>query len=405
MSLAETPRPAQPVSSDADDHVVSIVLSVNGERHRVTVPARTQLAEILRDHLHLTGTHLGCEQGVCGACTVMIDGVPARSCIRFAGSCDGISVETIEGFSGDDLMHRLRRAFSEHHALQCGFCTPGMIVTARDIVDRLDAPDETRIRHELSGNLCRCTGYVGIVEAIADVIVQRNEAGLEPLNPAVPVPAGRGGFQPFRPTQTADSDVPAIVGAATGDGVRRDGIWTVVSRTVMLDHPPDAVWAHFSDLPEVAACIPGAELGEMSGERFDGRVAIRFGPISAAFEGDGTYALDEAAHSGRLTGKGRDKGGQSNLTGDLAFTVSEGHDAGASTVSLELRFALEGMLAQFNRPELVTGFVDYVLGEFIANCSAVLSGGTARKARPMSAFALLGVFLKSQWRRLFGPLS
>jgi carbon-monoxide dehydrogenase small subunit len=121
----------------------------------------------------LTGTHVGCEHGVCGACTVEIDDAPARSCIAYAAACDGANVRTIEGLDADPVMVQLREAFSAEHALQCGYCTPGMMVTARDIVMRLPQADEARIRKELSGNLCRCTGYVGIVRAIQRVLAQR----------------------------------------------------------------------------------------------------------------------------------------------------------------------------------------------------------------------------------------
>ncbi len=117
------------------------------------------LGDFLRDELQLTGTHLGCEHGVCGACTVLVDGQPTRSCITFAVACEGREVTTIEGYDDDAVMRLLRPAFTRHHALQCGFCTPGMLTTARDIVLRLPNADEARVRLELSGNLCRCTGY------------------------------------------------------------------------------------------------------------------------------------------------------------------------------------------------------------------------------------------------------
>ena len=149
--------------------MLDISLTVNGHPVKATVEARTQLSELLREELNLTGTHVGCEQGVCGACTVFVDGKPQRSCISYAGDCDGSSVTTIEGFDDDALMDQLRDAFSRHHGLQCGFCTPGMLITARDIILRFGETGVARIREELSGNLCRCTGYVGIVEAIEEV--------------------------------------------------------------------------------------------------------------------------------------------------------------------------------------------------------------------------------------------
>jgi len=154
---------------------IAISLVVNGEARQLLAEPREQLAELLRRELMLTGTHLGCEQGVCGACTIEIDGAPARSCIVHAGSCDGASVRTIEGFEDDAVMAALREAFSREHALQCGYCTPGMLVAARDIVLRLPDADEARVREELAGNLCRCTGYRGIVRAVLRVLAARKQ--------------------------------------------------------------------------------------------------------------------------------------------------------------------------------------------------------------------------------------
>jgi carbon-monoxide dehydrogenase small subunit len=148
-------------------------LTVNGRAVEVQAEPRDHLADVLRNILLLTGTHIGCEHGVCGACTVELDGAPARSCIAFAGSCDGAVVRTIEGFDDDAVMAALRDAFSAEHALQCGYCTPGMLVTARDIVLRLPNADDKRVREELAGNLCRCTGYRGIVRAIRRVLDER----------------------------------------------------------------------------------------------------------------------------------------------------------------------------------------------------------------------------------------
>ena len=150
-------------------------LTVNGASIACEVEPRVNLADFVREHLGLTGTHVGCEHGVCGACTLEIDGAPARSCIAYAVACDGASVRTIEGLHDDSVMGELREAFSAEHALQCGYCTPGMLVTARDIVLRLPDADDARIRKELAGNLCRCTGYVGIVRAIARVLRDRKE--------------------------------------------------------------------------------------------------------------------------------------------------------------------------------------------------------------------------------------
>jgi carbon-monoxide dehydrogenase small subunit len=153
--------------------IKQVAMTVNGRAETGLVEPRLSLADFLRERLQLTGTHLGCETGVCGACTVLLDGVPIRSCLVFAVSLDGCEVRTIEGFDNDEVMCALRAAFSQHHGLQCGFCTPGMLVAARDIVLRLPHATERDIRQELSGNLCRCTGYMGIVAAIQRVMRER----------------------------------------------------------------------------------------------------------------------------------------------------------------------------------------------------------------------------------------
>ena len=151
-------------------------LKVNGLEVAKEVEPRQHLGDFLRDELRLTGTRLACEHGVCGSCTVLVNGAPVRACLQLAVAAEGAEVRSIEGFGEDDVMAALRQAFSAAHGLQCGYCTPGMLITARDIVLRLPDADEARIRKELAGNLCRCTGYAGIVQAIASVLSQRARA-------------------------------------------------------------------------------------------------------------------------------------------------------------------------------------------------------------------------------------
>lgn len=143
----------------------SISLTVNGIGHSLAVEPRALLVDLLREHLGLTGTHVGCDTSQCGACTVLIDGRAVKSCTVLAVQADGQSVTTIEGLAGDDL-HPVQHAFWEKHGLQCGFCTPGMILTAVDLLAENADPTEAEIRHALEGNLCRCTGYQNIVAAI-----------------------------------------------------------------------------------------------------------------------------------------------------------------------------------------------------------------------------------------------
>ena len=157
----------------------NIGMTVNGVRHQVEVETRVTLADCLRHHLGLTGTHLGCEHGVCGACTVIVDGQTVRSCLMLAVQADGAEIATVEGLADDDgTLHPLQQAFHDHHGLQCGFCTPGMLMTLIEFLEFNPDPSETEVREALSGNLCRCTGYQGIVAAALDA-AQRMRAQAE----------------------------------------------------------------------------------------------------------------------------------------------------------------------------------------------------------------------------------
>jgi aerobic-type carbon monoxide dehydrogenase small subunit (CoxS/CutS family) len=147
----------------------AISLTVNGEVHDREVEARRLLVHLIRDDLELTGTHVGCDTGNCGACTVLLDGVAVKSCMVLAVQADGASIETVESLAEDGNLHPLQQAFSDHHALQCGYCTPGMLMSAKHLLDHNAEPTELEIRRAIQGNICRCTGYVNIVEAIKAV--------------------------------------------------------------------------------------------------------------------------------------------------------------------------------------------------------------------------------------------
>ncbi|MBA3366657.1 MAG: (2Fe-2S)-binding protein [Actinobacteria bacterium] len=144
-----------------------ISVEVNGERHERDVEARRLLVHFLRDDLDLTGTHVGCDTGNCGACTVIVDGDAVKSCMMLAVQADGSSIETVEGLARNGELHALQQAFSSFHALQCGYCTPGMLLSAKHLLDHNPEPTDGEIRRAIQGNICRCTGYVNIVEAIA----------------------------------------------------------------------------------------------------------------------------------------------------------------------------------------------------------------------------------------------
>ncbi|HXJ51069.1 MAG TPA: (2Fe-2S)-binding protein [Burkholderiales bacterium] len=154
---------------------MKLSFELNGNPVSVDVPERTTLADCLRHHLLQTGTHVGCEHGVCGACTVIVDGDAVRSCLMLALQADGARVTTVEGLSSADALSPLQAAFRKHHALQCGFCTPGMLTTAHALLTEEPNADKARIREVLSGNLCRCTGYIPIVEAVYEARVAYQE--------------------------------------------------------------------------------------------------------------------------------------------------------------------------------------------------------------------------------------
>jgi carbon-monoxide dehydrogenase small subunit len=145
---------------------VPITVTVNGEEQRAAVEARTLLVHFLRDHLGLTGTHIGCETSQCGACTVLLDGQPVKSCTVLAVQADGAAVTTIEGLAPRGELHPVQQAFWEEHGLQCGYCTPGMVISVVSLLAEQPNPDEATVRHALEGNICRCTGYQGIVNAV-----------------------------------------------------------------------------------------------------------------------------------------------------------------------------------------------------------------------------------------------
>ena len=431
--------------------MTTVHLTVNGEPCDADVAGRTQLAELLRDHLHLTGTHLGCEHGVCGACTVLVHGKPIRSCITYAQACEGADVVTVEGLRDDPVGRALGEAFTRHHALQCGFCTPGMLITAWDIVTRLAPTDEAAIRHELSGNLCRCTGYMGIVAAVCDVAREhrgRASAGAgtakaadlrpagdgalaaaaaiarggDPSEPAAP-PTGDGTgrpaaghsdtdrspvsprspapcaapdlpFEPFEidPDHPADAPTTGPAGVEAARPMTRSDGWTALEREFTMHHPMDALWTLFEDLPRVAECLPGVHVESSDSDRFSGRAEIRFGPIGAAFHGGGTRETDAERRTGVISGRGSDARGHTTLDAELRYAISGEQTHGSeprTRVGVGIRFRIQGGLAQFNRGDLVESFADAMLAEFVRNCDRRLEGEEIRGGAGAGGFALL----------------
>ncbi len=372
----------------------TVSLTVNGQAVTATVEPRTHLADFLREQLLLTGTHLGCEHGVCGACTVEIDGQIARSCITYALACDGAEVRTIEGFDDDPVMARLRRAFTAEHGLQCGYCTPGMLIAARDIVTRLPAADARRIRVELSGNLCRCTGYQGIVAAVARVLAEPGGAAAT----AAPVPAP----SPGPVTRPAPATPPAA--AMEAPPPRHEDAMTRLEQSFVVRHPRARVWALLRDVGRVVTCMPGAALSEPPRDgHLEGRIAIKLGPMAATFAGVATLALDETAYQGTIEGSGRDKRSATRAKGRVAYRLIEEGDGAATRVEIEVAFALAGPLAQFSRAGIVTDLAGRLTAAFAENLQAQLDAEASGQAAPAPAEAKLdavGLLLSVLWARI-----
>jgi carbon-monoxide dehydrogenase small subunit len=376
--------------------VTPIALTVNGRKVQALVEPRTHLGDFLREHCRLTGTHLGCEHGVCGACTVLIDGEPARSCITYAVACEGLAIETIEGFEGDPLMRELREAFSREHGLQCGFCTPGMLIAARDIVRRLPGADERRIRVELSGNLCRCTGYLGIVNAVRSVI-EAQAAGAAPV--AAPAPSAAR-FTPFVPSSTEQT--PPTQQAPPALEQARKG-WTRFEESFVVVKPPAVVWEVFADVPAVAACLPGAELTDHDRHSAKGRMTVKLGPILAAFAGSAVIERDDQALRGVIRGAGSDAGTGSRTKGDVVYRLAPEGD-GQTRVSIIVEYSLQGALAQFSRSSLAQNLGRRLVADFAANLNARLTGTAAPDApsAPLNVGRLAWLWLRARLRRLLG---
>ncbi|GJD41224.1 2Fe-2S iron-sulfur cluster-binding protein [Methylobacterium bullatum] len=389
------------------DESPPLALTVNGRARSLRAEPRTHLADVLRDTLDLTGTHLGCEHGICGACTVLLDGEPARACLTFSGACAGAEVTTIEGLDDDPVAGELRAAFNREHALQCGYCTPGMLIAARDLVLRLPDADERRIRAGLSGNLCRCTGYVGIVRAVRGVIAERRARGIGPTTGGQrglgPVgarlgtssgPASDAARTPLRPVAQAET-APSIADL-DGDFVpahRFDQAFTVA-------HPPDTVFALFGDVEAVAACLPGAMLtGQPTPDAVEGALQVRIGPIAARFRGRARIFRDEAVRTGRILGAGSDAGGRSATQGEIRYRVGPGEIPGTARIDLAVGYTLQGPLAQFGRPGLVRDLAGRLGADFAANLEARLSGAPVPAATGLNPLRLLLTMLTTSLRR------
>ena len=429
-----------------------ISLVVNGRAVEAVVEPRTHLADFVRDALRLTGTHLGCEHGVCGACTVLIDGAPMRSCIAYAIACDGADIRTIEGFDSDPLMQAIRSAFTRHHALQCGYCTPGMLITAHDIIRRLPGADEARVREELSGNLCRCTGYVGIVESVRSVLATAPARDAElPGGTGKPSPGLHGANHQWAAPSAVLSAPPPESNARTevqksmiralespppldnSSSTRRVTASRHVARDTQKEdrasatpgiHPSpgtpalpdsggansigleheltlaiaaDSLWHILKDIDTVVRCLPGASLtSPPNADPLSLCMIVAIGPMRARFEGTARIEFNDLRRTATIDGSGHDTRTRSTTHGRIELVLRPS-EADGSILTLRLHYVLKGPLAQFGRGAIVDAVVEQILDQFAANLVSAAEGGQVDSLPPPGGLGFAAVAL---WRWL-----
>ena len=403
---------------------MKVALTVNGRPVEGEVTPRTNLADFLREHLLLTGTHVGCEHGICGACTVEINGEIARSCITYAVTCDGGGVRTIESFDDDALMARLRQAFTQEHALQCGYCTPGMLIAARDLVRRKQGLSRADIRTEMSGNLCRCTGYMGIVSAIEHVMGERAEfvesiprTENSWLGPA-PGPLATASAIKASPTINGEITKSAPQVPSPQSLVRKPIRVTVgdiedvngtvrLAQSFVLEHARDVVWRLMSDPQAVAFCMPGASLdGPPRDGNIAGRIEVKLGPIAASFAGEGSVKQFPGEYRQIIEGQGGDRKSRSRVAGSVDYRLSSIREkAGneATRVDVTISYALTGLLAQLGRSGLARDLARRIGETFAQNIDAQLSdpSGTAMAQVPVRGISLVFQVIAARLRAIF----
>jgi carbon-monoxide dehydrogenase small subunit len=360
---------------------------------------------------------------------VEINGEIARSCITYAVTCDGAQVRSIEGFDDDPLMAHLRQAFTREHALQCGYCTPGMLIAARDLARRKPALSRSDIRSEMSGNLCRCTGYMGIVNAIERVMAEHPASVHQSapsasgwLGPA-PGPVAMAAAQPAgvtaavaRPTppqpRAPVSGMREPIRVAMGEIEEVDGR-VRLAQSFRLEHPRDSVWRLMSDPEAVARCMPGAALdGPPHDGRITGRIEVKLGPVTASFAGEGTVQPFPADFRQVIEGRGGDRKSGSRVSGSVDYrltAIAEPNGSEHTRVDVAIGYALTGLLAQFGRSNLARDLAGRMGETFAQNIDAQLRGapGAPNRQAPIGGASLvlqvLAARLRALFRRILGP--
>jgi carbon-monoxide dehydrogenase small subunit len=380
---------ARPVKAAAGE-LVETRMTVNGVPAAIALPPRVTLADALRDQLGLTGTHVGCEHGVCGMCTVLADGEAVRSCLLLAVQADGAQIVTVEGLGRPRELHPLQASFGRNHALQCGFCTPGFLLSSYDLLTSKPGVTDEELPAELSGVICRCTGYRNILAAVAEVRDAYPDGVPPPGNCGHRAPAGRpaAAVQPQAPEQAGQVTLPA------GDPT------VTVQAETDIAVPAARVWEVFADTRLLARCLPGAELtGELGGNRYAGRARVSAGPVKLTFAGLAAIVeFNPGAARMRVLAQGQDASGAGTQAEIVLRTQAS---AAGTTLHADARLYLTGRIAQFGRG--LAGDVSRAMfAQFAAAVAEAAVSGEAPSGRPPepSAAGLLFASLAARIRRI-----
>jgi carbon-monoxide dehydrogenase small subunit len=384
-------------------------LSVNGTAVTLDVEPRLTLADALRHRVGLTGTHVGCEHGVCGACTVLVDGAAVRSCLLFCVQADGVEITTVEALGEVDDLHPLQEAFRRHHGLQCGFCTPGFLMSAYELLrdDAAVVHDERHLREELSGVLCRCTGYAGVVQAVREVAAAHPDGVPAPKALGRPIAVRR--FAPPEGEQRAlemasASQEPARPSAASTDLAIPEGEPNeTIDVATTISPSPEDTWELLRDFAAVSRCMPGVELDADDGnDTYSGHVRVQLGPMRLSFAGAArVLERDPGRRLLRAVASGRDASG-SGVRADVVLSA-EPSDGGGSTVHARAKLYLTGRAAQFGR-SLAGDVSRQLFAEFGACVERTLTTGEVAQPRRLAGGALAWRMFKNRFRELLRRL-
>ena len=383
------------------DETVDVTMTVNGSEVTLSLPARVTLSDALRDHLGLTGTHVGCEHGICGMCTILVDGQASRACLLFAVQLDGAEITTVEGLGRQDDLHPLQESFSKHHALQCGFCTPGFLMSSYDLLTHEPDVATEDLPEELSGVLCRCTGYRNIIDAVDDVAHAHRDGLPGPGNCAQRTlvgrtPAGAGAAGAAEAAEAAvPGDHPDEIALPTGEPT------ITVDVTSQLESAPAEVARVFNDIRLLARCLPGAELtDELGDDWYRGRARIALGPVRLSFDGM-AHVLEKGNDRLVLKGQGKDTGGGS---AQAEIVMSATPSGTGVSLHAEARVFLTGRIASFGR-SLAGDVSRRMFEDFARGMDRAAAGAEPDvSAKPPGAMAILVGALSDRARARFRNL-